>query len=106
MHCVSKAEDVAFGIFLGHDLVDVPLGDVDDLGWRVISNELLDSMEILLVGRVGSLRRVVLSSWEQDKHPLVPRPDHADDGHPPEARMLPVRLHDPVEISLAVLHQM
>lgn len=94
---------VATRIFLGHNLIDEPLGRVQYLGGGVISDKLVDTFEILLARRLTL--GIPVTVREEDKHPLIPRLHHSHDAQPAELRMLEIRLHDPVKVTPARVNQ-
>lgn len=95
---------VSYRVSLGHDLVDKPLRDIKNLCWGIISDKFAYALKILVMrGRDISIR---VSISEQDKHPLIPRLDHPHNTQPSEIGMVPVGLHNPVEIPLPRVHQM
>lgn len=99
----EKDLHVPLRIFLGNNLVDEPLGNVEDLRWGVIADKVFDSLQILFFGWLDL--RVAIPIREHDKHPFVPRLHHPHDAHPAKLGMLPIGLHDPVQIPSSVLHQ-
>jgi hypothetical protein len=95
---------VIFRILRRDDLIDVPLGDVEDFSrYAIITNELPHTLHVVLLGRRKACSRT--RSRQKDKHPLMTWLDHPDNADPGERGMLDVWLNDPVEIAHSMLHQ-
>ncbi|CAI4218913.1 unnamed protein product [Parascedosporium putredinis] len=97
LHVVSDRVGLRYG------LVDEPLGHVENLGGRIVADKLAHPLEVLLISRLHI--GIGIPVREEDKHPLVPRLDHAHDAHPAKVRVRLVGLHDPVQVSAARVHE-
>jgi hypothetical protein len=95
---------IPLGVFLCHNLVDEPLRDIQYLGWRVITNEVLYSLQVLFFRWLGL--EIAVAIREQDEHPFIPWLYHPYNAHPSKLWMLAIGLHDPMKIPLSILNQM
>ena len=77
VHCVTDADDVAFLIHSSNLIVDRPSKARENFDRDfVVTNNLVESLDDILVGRLESL--AILRSRVQRYHKLVLGPHHAE----------------------------